>query len=134
MDRWEREGLRAANAGTRNQVDHMLDILEEQQIYLIGVQDKVTAIRATATSGDRLVAVTVDAAGLVAEVSIEPEALRGNADDLGRSVAETARQAAAAARAKVQELLAPVLESAESMPDFADLVPGAPSMRRREYE
>ncbi|RJO75148.1 YbaB/EbfC family DNA-binding protein [Nocardia panacis] len=129
MDRWEREGLRAANTGTLNQVDHMLDILKEQQAYLKNVQEKMTTLRATATSTDRLVTVTVDAAGVVTEVRFDQEALRGNADELGRSVAETARQAAAAARGQVQELLAPVLESAESMPDFSDLIPDAPSMR-----
>ncbi|MFF3569897.1 YbaB/EbfC family nucleoid-associated protein [Nocardia jiangxiensis] len=129
MDRWEQQGLRTANSGIRNQVEHILDAYEEQRAHLSEVQAQLAAARSTAKSADGLVEVTVDTAGVLTEVRFTPEAMRSNPDRLGRSVTEAGREAARLAHEQVQAIIAPIAAAAEALPDLADLVPGAPSLR-----
>ncbi|WP_067670609.1 YbaB/EbfC family nucleoid-associated protein [Nocardia miyunensis] len=129
MDRWEQQGLRSANSGIRNQVEHILDAYEEQRAQLSEVQTRLAAARSTAKSADGLVEVTVDTAGVLTEVRFAPEAMRSNPDTLGRSVTEAGREAARRAHEQAQTILAPIAEAAAAMPELADLVPGAPSLR-----
>ena len=129
MDRWEREGLRSANNGMRNQVDHILNQLDEQRALLSEVQEKLDAARCTAKSADGLVEVTTDSGGVVTDVQFTTEAVRSTPQQLGRSVTEAAREAARLAREQTREIMAPVTAAADAMPDLSDLVPGAPSLR-----
>ncbi|MBY8862746.1 YbaB/EbfC family nucleoid-associated protein [Nocardia sp. CA2R105] len=129
MDRWEQEGLRTANRGIRNQVEDVLDAYEEQRALLPEVQAKLAAARASATSADGLVEVTVDTAGVLTEVRFEPKALRSNREQLGRSVTEAGREAARRAQEQARAILAPIAAAADGMPDLPDLVPGSPSLR-----
>ncbi|MEV2218651.1 YbaB/EbfC family nucleoid-associated protein [Nocardia vinacea] len=129
MDRWEREGLRSANFGIRNQVDHILDTLAEQRASLAEVQQRLETMRSTATSADGLVEVTVDNSGVLIDVQFTADALRSTAEQLGRSVTEAGREAARRAREQTEQLLAPVVSATEAMPDLPDLVLGAPSLR-----
>ncbi|WP_454196995.1 YbaB/EbfC family nucleoid-associated protein [Nocardia sp. Marseille-Q1738] len=129
MDRWERDGLRSANSGIRNQVDHILDALAEQRTHLTDLHEKLSAVRCTATSADGLVEVTVDAGGVLTDVRFTPAALRSTPEQLGRSVTEAGREAARSAREQHAEIIAPIAAEAGSVPDLPDLVPGAPSLR-----
>ncbi|MBF6217790.1 YbaB/EbfC family nucleoid-associated protein [Nocardia abscessus] len=129
MDRWERDGLRATNSGMRNQVDHILDALAEQRTHLKEVHEKLSALRCTAESADKLVEVTVDAAGVIVDVRFTPDALRSTPEQLGRSVTEAGREAARRAREQHTAIIAPLTADAEAIPDLPDLVPGAPSLR-----
>ncbi|WP_067698993.1 YbaB/EbfC family nucleoid-associated protein [Nocardia jejuensis] len=129
MDRWEQEGLHSANFGMRNQVDHILDALAEQQARLTEVQQRLDAARITVASADGLVEVTVDSAGVLTDVTFTAAALRGTAEQLGKSTLETGREAARRAQEQTREILAPVAEAGAAMPDLSDLVPGAPSLR-----
>ncbi|MBF6073498.1 YbaB/EbfC family nucleoid-associated protein [Nocardia beijingensis] len=129
VDRWERDGLRSANSGIRNQVDHILDALAQQRPHLAEVRDKLAAVRCTAESADELVAVTVDAAGVLLDVRFAPTALRSTPEQLGRSVTEAGRQAARLARDRHAAIIAPMVAEADGIPDLPDLVPGAPSLR-----
>jgi DNA-binding protein YbaB len=129
VDRWERDGLRSANSGIRNQVDHILDALAEQRTHLAEVHDKLAAVRCTAESADKLVEVTVNAAGVLVDVRFAPAALRSTPEQLGRSVTEAGRQAARLARDRHAAIIAPLVTEAEAVPDLPDLVPGAPSLR-----
>lgn len=129
MDRWERDGLRSANSGIRNQVDHILDALAEQRPHVAELRDKLSAVRCTAESADKLVEVTVDAAGVIVDVRFAPTALRGTPEQLGRSVTEAGRQAARLARERHAAIIAPLVAEADAIPDLPDLVPGAPSLR-----
>lgn len=54
----------------------MLDELERQRAELTRVGDAVARVTAHATSADKLVSVTVDARGLLVDLSIDPRALR----------------------------------------------------------
>jgi DNA-binding protein YbaB len=129
MDDWEREGLRSANFGMRNQVDHLLDQLDEQRACLAVAQEKLDAARCTAKSADGLVEVTTDASGVVTDVQFSVEAVRSTPEQLGRSVTEAARSAALLARQQTVEIMAPLTAVTDAMPDLPDLVPGAPSLR-----
>ncbi|MGO4616387.1 YbaB/EbfC family nucleoid-associated protein [Nocardia sp. 2YAB30] len=129
MDRWEREGLRSANYGMRNQVDYILNQLAEQRAHLSEVQEKLAAARSVAKSADGLVEVTTDSGGVVTDVRFAAEAVRSSLEQLGRSVTEAAREAARLASEQTQEIIAPITAAADAMPDLSDLVPGAPSLR-----
>ncbi|MEU2124124.1 YbaB/EbfC family nucleoid-associated protein [Nocardia niwae] len=129
MDRWERDGLRSANSGIRNQVDYILDALAEQRTHLAEVRDKLAAVRCTAESADKLVEVTVDAAGVLVDVRFTQAALRSTPEQLGRSVTEAGRRAARQARDRHAAIIAPIVADAAAVPDLPDLVPGAPSLR-----
>ncbi|MGW4090441.1 YbaB/EbfC family nucleoid-associated protein [Nocardia sp. NPDC004750] len=129
VDRWECDGMRSANSGIRNQVDHILDALAEQRTHLSEVRDQLAALRCTAASADKSVEVTVDAAGILVDVRFAPTALRSTPEQLGRSVTEAGKQAARLAREQHAAIIAPIVAEAGSIPDLPDLVPGAPSLR-----
>ncbi|WP_433202733.1 YbaB/EbfC family nucleoid-associated protein [Nocardia sp. CA-107356] len=129
MDRWEREGLRSANFGIRNQVENILDALAEQRAHQAEVQRKLDTARCTATSADGLVEVTVDNSGVLIDVRFTADAARSTAEQLGRSVTEAGREAARRMREQTTQTLAPVAAAVHAMPDLPDLVLGAPSLR-----
>ncbi|WP_330257101.1 YbaB/EbfC family nucleoid-associated protein [Nocardia sp. NBC_00565] len=137
MESWELDGLRSANYGMRNQVDHIMDALAEQRTQIAAVQEQLTTVRATATSSDGLVEVTVDSGGVLTEVKFGPKALQAKPEDLGRSVTEAGQAAARLAQQRNAEIIAPIAAATDAMPDLPDLVPGAPSLRelaRRDRE
>ncbi|MEV6139421.1 YbaB/EbfC family nucleoid-associated protein [Nocardia sp. NPDC051990] len=129
MDRWEQEGLRSANFGIRNQVEDILDALAEQHASRAEVERKLDIARATATSADGLVEVTVDRSGVLIDVRFTADAAHSTAAQLGRSVTEAGREAARRVREQTTQMLAPIAAAIHAMPDLPDLVLGAPSLR-----
>ncbi|WP_433602246.1 YbaB/EbfC family nucleoid-associated protein [Nocardia sp. CA-135953] len=102
---------------------------EQQRAQLADIRDELSAMSAEASSRDGSVEVTVDQSGIVTDVRIEPRALRGAAADLGRAVTEAAREAARLAHQRVSEAIGPIEDIVGRMPDAADLLLGAPSLR-----
>lgn len=129
MDRWEREGLRSANFGMRNQVEDILDALAEQRTHRAELQRKLDTARCTATSADGLVEATVDNSGVLINVRFTKDAARSTAEKLGRSVTEAGREAARRMREQTTQILSPVAAAVHAMPDLPDLVLGASSLR-----
>ncbi|MFQ6326748.1 YbaB/EbfC family nucleoid-associated protein [Nocardia sp. CWNU-33] len=129
MDEWEREGFRSANKELRYQIADIMDAYERQRVELAEVQQQMTAVRCTATSSDGLIAVTVDIVGVVTDVQLEPQALHTTSEKLGKSIAETAKQAARLAQQRAAEMATPVTDIVGAMPDLPDMLPGAPSLR-----
>ncbi|WP_019930949.1 YbaB/EbfC family nucleoid-associated protein [Nocardia sp. BMG111209] len=129
MDRWEREGLRSANNGLRNQVDRMTDDFEEQRDKLAQAYRQVESLRLQAISADQLAEVVVDGSGVVAEVRLTAAATRATPEQLGRSITEAAREAARLAAERVAALTAEAASGLESLPDLTDFAPEAPSLR-----
>jgi DNA-binding protein YbaB len=129
MEQWERESLRSANNGMRNQIDYIMDVYEKQQVRLAEIRSQLDALRARASSSDQLVEVTVDGAGVVTDVQLTAQAMRAKPEQVGRAIVEAAQAAARSARSKHDALIAPIVDVAELMPDLPDLVPGAPSWR-----
>ncbi|WP_062988145.1 YbaB/EbfC family nucleoid-associated protein [Nocardia anaemiae] len=132
MDRWEREGLRSANFGIRNQVENILDALGEQRAHRAELQRKLDTARCEATSADGLVQVTVDNSGVLIDVRFTKDAAHSTAEQLGRSVTEAGREAARRMREQTTQILAPVATAVHAMPDLPDLVLGASSLRQPE--
>ncbi|MFE7798462.1 YbaB/EbfC family nucleoid-associated protein [Nocardia sp. NPDC057440] len=131
MDQWERDGLRSTNSGIRNQVERILDTLTEQQAQLARAYEQLAAVRASASSADGLVTVTVDGAGVLTDVWFAQQAFRSTRETLGRSVTEATREAARLANIQNEAITAPLAAGADAMPDLPDLLPGAPSLRDR---
>ncbi|MFD4268265.1 YbaB/EbfC family nucleoid-associated protein [Rhodococcus sp. NPDC058481] len=125
-----REELRARNEALRVQIDDMLDDLHRRSDLLSRAQSEVAALRVETRTPDGLARVSVDSAGAIVEVDIAPEAFaRTTPSRLGEAIAAAARDAAATARLRVQELMAPVSRTDFDLPDLPDLIPGAPSLR-----
>jgi DNA-binding protein YbaB len=125
-----REELRARNEALRVQIDGMLEDLHRRSDLLSRAQSEVAALRVEARTPDGLATVTVDSAGAVVAVDLAPEAFaRSTPSRLGEAIAAAARDAAATARRRVQDLMAPVSQAGVDLPDLPDLIPGAPSLR-----
>ncbi|WP_039825325.1 YbaB/EbfC family nucleoid-associated protein [Nocardia testacea] len=128
MDRWKREGLLNANNGLRNQIEDLLDTFQQQQTRLAETYRQLEETRIRAESVDRSVAATVDAGGVLTELSLTPSALRKSPEELARAIVETVGQAAERAREHQQALISPATEELEKMGDFSDLVPEVPDL------
>lgn len=129
MEQWERDSMRSANNGMRNQIDYIMNAYEKQQVRLAEIRPQLETLRARAGSSDQLVEVTVDSAGVVTDVQLTAQAMRAKPEQVGRAIVEAAQAAARSARSKHDELIAPIVDVAELMPDLPDLIPGAPSWR-----
>ncbi|RVW01599.1 YbaB/EbfC family nucleoid-associated protein [Rhodococcus spongiicola] len=98
-----------------------------------GLRDEAlqrSRITAEAESPDGLVRVTVDAAGVVLSVWIDPTAFtRTTPDRLAASVGAAARAASTDVRARVADPMAPVAARGTDRVDLPDPDPGGPSVR-----
>ncbi|WP_280378946.1 YbaB/EbfC family nucleoid-associated protein [Nocardia wallacei] len=128
MDRWQREGLRSANNGMRNQLEDIRYAYEQQQSRLTEVYGQLETLRAQACSPDRAVEVTVDADGVLTDLRLTAAALQGPPEQLSKSIVDAVRTAALRARQRTEELTAPVAAGLADMPDFPDIIPDAPSL------
>ncbi|MGQ4617956.1 YbaB/EbfC family nucleoid-associated protein [Nocardia sp. R7R-8] len=128
MDRWEREGLRSANNGMRNQLEHLLDSFERQQSRLSDVFRELENARTQASSPDQSVEVTVDAAGVLTDLRLTAAAMRRTPEQLSRAIVDATRTAAHRAQQQAEALAAPVDDDLDDLPDLPDISQGAPSL------
>jgi DNA-binding protein YbaB len=128
MDRWEREGLRSANNGMRNQLEHLLDSFERQQGRLADVFRELENARTQASSPDQSVEVTVDAAGVLTDLRLTAAAMRQTPEQLSGAIVDATRAAARRAQQQAEALAAPVDDDLDGLPDLPDISPGAPSL------
>ncbi len=110
----------------RHEVDSMLESLQHQLDDLRAVQDQLAAATGRGRSRDGLVDVVVNSGGVLQQVSFAPDSFsRTTPEALSRSVAEAAAQASRALEQQVAALTA----SLDTLPDLSDIIPGAPSLR-----
>lgn len=128
MDRWEREGLLTANNGMRNQLDHILDAFERQRGRLQDLYHQSENTRIRASSPDRSVEVTVDAAGVLTDLHLTAAAMRHTPEQLSRSIVDAVQAAAGRAQQQTEALAAPVDAGLGDLPDYPDLVSEATSL------
>ncbi|MEU4341365.1 YbaB/EbfC family nucleoid-associated protein [Nocardia sp. NPDC023852] len=128
MDRWKREGLRSANSGLRNQVEHLLDAYEAQKPRLTEVYRQLEAFRLRASSPDQSVEVTVDASGVLTDLTLTASAMRKTPGELARFIVEAVREAAVRAREHNEAIAAPVAADLDDMPDLPDIMSETPSL------
>ncbi|MEV0295960.1 YbaB/EbfC family nucleoid-associated protein [Nocardia sp. NPDC050710] len=129
MDRWKREGLRSANNGLRNQVERLVDSYEEQQSRLSEIYRQLETLRLQAGSSDGSVGATVDANGVLADLSLTAAALRRPPDELARLIVQVAQEAARRAREHSESAAAPVAASLDGEPDLSDILGEGPTLR-----
>ncbi|MEV6341025.1 YbaB/EbfC family nucleoid-associated protein [Nocardia vinacea] len=129
MDRWKREGLRSANSGLRNQIEHLLDAYEQQQPRLTEMFRQLETVRVQANSPDQSVEVVVDASGVLTDLTLTAAALRKAPDQLARTILDAVREAVGQARAQHETLTAPVGTELDDMPDLSDIAAEAPNLR-----
>ncbi|MFE7797965.1 YbaB/EbfC family nucleoid-associated protein [Nocardia sp. NPDC057440] len=129
MDRWKREGLCSANNGLRKQVEQLIDSYEEQQDRLTEIHRQLDALRLQTRSSDGSVEVTVDANGVLTDLSLTPAALRRTADELARMIVQATQEAARQAREHSENAAAPVAASLDDEPDLSDIMGEGPTLR-----
>ncbi|MBB5918720.1 DNA-binding protein YbaB [Nocardia transvalensis] len=129
MDRWKREGLRSANNGLRNQVEQLVDSYEEQQSRLTEIHRELETLRLQAGSSDGSVGATVDANGVLTDLSLTPAALRRTPDELARSIVQATQEAARQARERSEKAAAPVAAALDDEPDLTDILGEGPTLR-----
>ncbi|WP_169811139.1 YbaB/EbfC family nucleoid-associated protein [Nocardia amamiensis] len=128
MDRWEREGLRSANNGMRNQLEHLLDSFERQQGRLADAFRELENARTQASSPDQSVEVTVDAAGVLTDLRLTAAAMRQTPEQLSRAIVDATQAAARRAQQQTEAVAAPVDADLDDLPDLPDISPDAPSL------
>ena len=127
MDRWEREGLRSANNGMHNQLEHILDAFARQQGHLSELFRQAESARTAASSPDRSVEVTVDAGGVLTDLHLTTAALRHTPEQLSRSIVDAVQAAAHRAQQQTEALATTVDADLDDLPDYPDLTTEAAS-------
>ncbi|MBF6332788.1 YbaB/EbfC family nucleoid-associated protein [Nocardia transvalensis] len=130
MEQWERDQIRSANARLRSELDAIQTDFDREIGQLSEIHGKLAAMKVHATSPNKLARVTVNASGMVTEITIADDAYRRSTpqqltEDLNAAI-RGGVEAAAQAREKVLE---PVKSIADGMADLSEMVPGAPSLR-----
>ncbi len=130
MSDWERDQIRSANAGLRAALDEIQSGFDSEIGQLDDIHEKLAAMTIRATSPNNLARVTVNANGMVTQVTIAEDAYRRSTprqltDDVNTAI-KGGIEAASAAR---QKLLAPIQTIVDGMADLSDIIPGAPSLR-----
>jgi DNA-binding protein YbaB len=119
-----------SNDSARHELAEALDLVQEHLADLAIVEKKRAALSATATAADGMVAVTVDARGVVSGTSVDESYLdEYELTDLGDFVTAAAREAAGDVGRQSAELLAPLADRRARFPSLSDIVEGAPDIR-----
>ncbi|WP_156055793.1 YbaB/EbfC family nucleoid-associated protein [Nocardia sp. NRRL WC-3656] len=129
MDRWRRDALRSANSGLRNQVERLLDSYEQQHSRLAEINQQLENVRVKADSADSSVTATVDAGGVLTDLSLSAAALRKPAAELVRTIVEATQEAARRARRQSEAAAASVAADLDDQPDLSDILDESPTLR-----
>ncbi len=135
-----REELVARNAAMRAELAEMMEGLDRQQQGLIGLQERLAGLSATATSSDETVTVTVDGRGQLSGLELAPYATRQwEPKALAGRILATTREAVEKVTAQAAELVGPALPAGLSFEqamrgelDPTQLLPEAMSELRGE--
>ena len=116
------------NEQAKELVNSLMETLREQQRDLSTLQERMAAITAAASSSQDLVRATVNSRGIVIQVQFHPDAVErsGGLAALGRYVTEAVQRAAQDAQSQVDELMAPMRERVEGLPQASEMFPGMP--------
>lgn len=130
MDKATRDELRTRNNALQEQVESMMATVQRQQHQLATAQGQLASVVGRGESADGLVRATANAAGTITNVELAADAFgKSTPEKLGRSITEAVQKAAAGAQEATAALFAPVIAANDELPDLADLVPGAPSIK-----
>ena len=97
----------------------MLEELSRQRTELARVGDALSGLTAHAVSADRLVSVTVDARGLLVDLTIDPRAMRRHrAEQLSAQITELVTDADRQLHGQRNQILAAAVQPS---PDYVDV-------------
>lgn len=111
-------GLSSA-AALRERVAASQARIEQAQQRALQAREQLAAARSSATSPDRSVTVTVDAAGTLLDLSVRPAAMKLPPERLARAVLTTYRTATAEAVGRTHEVMRELLGA--DVPALADI-------------
>ena len=120
MDQAKRESLLSANNGMRKQMEQLMDSFEGQPGRVSEILRELESLRPQAGSSDGSVTATVDASGVLTDLSLTPAALRRPADELAQLIVQATREAARRAREHSEQAMAPVTEALDDAPEVFD--------------
>jgi DNA-binding protein YbaB len=114
----------------RQELDHVLALVQEQMRDLAVMEEQRAEITATASTADGSVEVTVDAQRVVTSVVIDESYLEGfELAELGGFVVDAVRDAAQEVQRRSAALLTPLSERRESLAAFSDSSIVAPDLQ-----
>ena len=116
-------------AELRQQADQTMSALRERIAAARQVRQQAMSITGEATSGDGRVRVVVNSTGVVTSLTLAPSALDTTPDKLASTVVATIQKAAAQARAKVTETMAPIRAGSEQARSAVADIPGLNDLR-----
>jgi DNA-binding protein YbaB len=119
--------LEARNAAMKEQVNSLLDQFHRQTEQLRNAQEAAAQTSATVTSKDGLVRATIDSTGSLSQLQFAPKAFqRSNPEALANTVLDVVRQGSLQVKQQIAALMSPLTEG---LPDLADLIQDAPSLK-----
>ncbi|WP_162958501.1 YbaB/EbfC family nucleoid-associated protein [Nocardia yunnanensis] len=130
MEQWERDEIRSANDSLKSALASVQAEFDRELAEIGEIHAKLAALKVHATTPSGLARITVNASGMVTEISIADDAFRRcTPKQLTAELNTTIRggvEAAAQARAQVTQ---PVRAIVDGMADLSDIVPGAPNLK-----
>ncbi|MFE3192741.1 YbaB/EbfC family nucleoid-associated protein [Nocardia sp. NPDC059240] len=130
MEQWERDEIRSANASLKSALESAQADFDREMAEIGDIHAKLAALKVHATTPSGLARITVNASGMVTEISIADDAFgRCTPKQLTAELNTTIRggvEAASQARAQVMQ---PVQAIVDGMADLSEIIPGAPNLR-----
>jgi DNA-binding protein YbaB len=119
-----------SNDSARHELTEVLALVQQQLDDIAVMRKKQAELRANGTAADGAVEVTVDASGHVVNTVIDESYLDDHEfEELAGFITEAAQAAAAEARRRVAEMMAPISERRQRLPSLSQIVEGAPDLR-----
>ncbi|GAB2816545.1 hypothetical protein GCM10027176_21510 [Actinoallomurus bryophytorum] len=112
-------------------VKDLVSLIAEQNTRLRETQAQLTQLRGIGCSADERVRVEVDRFGALAELRIDPRAMRLGSEALAEAILDAARQGARDAEARAEEMMRPLVEE---MTETTRMDPGRAGFAGPELE
>lgn len=117
-----------ANDEMKEMLQGLLQDLDAQRADMATLQQRMASVIGSATSSADLVTAWVNTRGILIQLKFHPEAVEraGGLESLGRYITEATQAAAQQAKAKVDEIMAPMKARMDKMPQLSEMFPGLP--------
>jgi len=130
MEQWERDQIRSQNDDLKGMLAQVEGEFDNELAEMGEVNRKLAKMTVRATSPNNLARVTVNATGMVTDITVAEDAYRRSTpQQLSQDINAAIRGAMEAAAKAREQVVAPMKSIVDAMPDFGDVVPGAPNVR-----
>ncbi|WP_216898355.1 YbaB/EbfC family nucleoid-associated protein [Nocardia alni] len=117
-----------ANEAAESFLSDLMQTVQDSVREMAQAQQQWALITATGSAAGKRVTVVVNAEGVVIETRFTSDADQMSLTELARGVTAAAQEAAAAARQKVSELMAPAQANSAAVPKVSDFFPDLPDV------